>query len=597
MEPATASSGASTARAEWVRVWLAGLAFLYPAFWLSNFVLLALPALVRVALFGHRLEDFRVTPHGAFASSAPLAPIVAAPGHGPRFDFGMLAVAVLAVVLGLAWAGRRRRTPSGVMVATLGSVLAVPSLVELFFLKQNLVQSALYSLLFFGTLCVGLGWMLDAWVRSGYWHRAASAFAGLVLPLALLFVGLRWFSFEFRPILLLLIVPGALAALLVSLRPLWREPLAVSRSTGTTPDLEAAGWKTVGWGVATSLVLALAIGPSGRVVNRASARARSARAQAALASIPEVPPNAPYPRIFFQKGVNFTAEWPNRYDAEGSRQMLKQLPAYGINAIALVPYGWSSPQPPRVHIGGGPDTWESDEGVEELARLGHALGLKVMLKPAIWDSYKLEIPSAQDRAAWFDQYRLFLEHYARLAARIHADVFFVGGEFNHLSRYDSDWRKLIARARELYPGPLVYGANFGEEFETLTFWDALDYIGLQEYYPLPDSLSTDALVAKVAAVQRKYAKPVIFTEAGFSAHAAPNHQPWEDNQGGKVSTADQARCYEAVLRAFYRQPWFEGVYWWKVGTDGDGGAEDGSLTPWGKPAMDVVKQWYAQGGR
>jgi len=99
-------------------------------------------------------------------------------------------------------------------------------------------------------------------------------------------------------------------------------------------------------------------------------------------------------------------------------------------------------------------------------------------KPGIWGAYKLEFSSAQDRAAWFDQYRVFLEHYARLATRIHADLFCVGGEFVKLTPYEAEWRKLIARARELYPGPLVYAANHGTEFETITFWDALDYIGL-----------------------------------------------------------------------------------------------------------------------
>jgi hypothetical protein len=52
-----------------------------------------------------------------------------------------------------------------------------------------------------------------------------------------------------------------------------------------------------------------------------------------------------------------------------------------------------------------------------------------------------------------------------------------------------------------------------------------------------------------------------------------------------------------IFKAFYAKPWFNGMYWWKVGTNGFGGPEDGSHTPWGKPAMDVVKRWYVNGGR
>jgi len=55
--------------------------------------------------------------------------------------------------------------------------------------------------------------------------------------------------------------------------------------------------------------------------------------------------------------------------------------------------------------------------------------------------------------------------------------------------------------------------------------------------------------------------------------------------------------YQAIFRAFYNKPWFEGMYWWKVGTNGFGGSGDTSLTPWGKPAMEVVKRWYEGGGR
>ena len=64
-----------------------------------------------------------------------------------------------------------------------------------------------------------------------------------------------------------------------------------------------------------------------------------------------------------------------------------------------------------------------------------------------------------------------------------------------------------------------------------------------------------------------------------------------------MAPEDQARCYEALYRAFYRKSWFQGMYWWKVGTNRFGGSSDGSHTPWGKPAMDVVARWYKDGGR
>lgn len=298
-----------------------------------------------------------------------------------------------------------------------------------------------------------------------------------------------------------------------------------------------------------------------------------------------------YPRRFFQKGVNFTAEFPAFYGSAASRRMLESLPSYGINAIALVPYGWVSLHPPRVRLEGSRG-WERDAGIAELAALAHARGMKVFLKPAIWRADQIQFSNPQDRAAWFRQYGVFLHHYARLAVSIHADLFCVGGEFVHLSQYDSEWRSLIAHVRAIYPGPLVYAANFGAEFEQIRFWGALDAIGLQEYYPVPAALSMAAVLAKVETVQRKFKRPVILTEVGIPSIAGAYAEPWNDRLHAPISLNLQKNYYEAIFRAFYRKTWFEGMYWWKVGTNGYGGPDDRSHTPWGKPAMNVLRRWY-----
>ena len=313
----------------------------------------------------------------------------------------------------------------------------------------------------------------------------------------------------------------------------------------------------------------------------------------AIAAFPPIVLPAAYPKTFFQKGVSFAAEGPGGYQSESAIQMLEQLPRYGVNAVALIPYGFERLGSTDIEIAG---SMETDEGLEGLARVAHARGMKVLLKPGMWTdgggfAGDLDFPDPIARARWFANYQRLAGHFAALATRMHADVFCIGGEFVKLSRYDADWRRLIARARALYPGPIVYAANFGEEFETLTFWDALDYIGLQEYYPLPDSLSTEELVAKVERVQKKYGKPVLFTEAGFPSATGANRKPWDDS-GGEVSVDLQARCYDAIFPAFYDKPWFEGVYWWKIGSDARGGPSDSSHTPWGKPAMQVISRYY-----
>src|SRR5260370_2369888 len=302
-------------------------------------------------------------------------------------------------------------------------------------------------------------------------------------------------------------------------------------------------------------------------------------------------------KLFFRKGVSLTAEGRTGYRPASVVGMLDQLHADGVNAIALVPYGFSNKTEPVIRFGGG---WERAESIEGVTALAHERGLKVMLKPQLWGHGSfpgdIHFDRADERAEWFRNYRLFLEYYARLAAKSHADIFCVGVEFVQMSRYEAAWRKLIASARELYSGPLVYAATQGPEFEGVQFWDALDYIGLNNYYPLPTDLSLDAVMRKIELVQQKFKKPVIFPEAGFPSLKDPHREPWSESPRA-LSLTDQARCYEAVLRAFYKKHWVYGVYCWKVGTNGFGGLRDGSHTPWGKPAMEIVTRWYKDGGR
>lgn len=324
-------------------------------------------------------------------------------------------------------------------------------------------------------------------------------------------------------------------------------------------------------------------------------RGMTRRALLALAATPPAV-SAPVP---FQRGVNYTAEFPDGYGSDRARQILRSLRQYGVNAVAFVPYGFAPKGEPAVRFS-GTRTMERDDAITQLSEVARAAGMKVLLKPQLWlrggSTTDIDFAKEAERKQWFAQYRLFLEHYAALAARIRADLFSVGVEFARMARYEAEWRGLIARARQMFPGKLTYAANFGPEFETLRFWDAVDFIGLNNYYPLPDDLAMGKIVARVEEVQKRFSKPLIFPEAGFTSLEAPHRQPWDETPR-KLSPDEQARCYEAVFQAFYKKPWFQGVYWWKVGTNGFGGLSDGSHTPWNKPAMKVVAKWYLRGGR
>jgi glycosyl hydrolase family 113 len=569
------------------------LTWAYPAFWLSNSVLNSLPALFRVVFEGYRFTWVRVSGLGVAAASGPAEAAGAAAGSRVGYGIGSWWVsppAVALIVVTLLFVGRKRRLLSGLFVAMLGQAGLTPGYFGRAFAGRLGGPRILALVFFFAVLVLGLRWMLEGW--------GARTYGGRVLNLAIGFVflpGLIWAAAAWAPFLsilgsrffLSLTGISLIAALVTALS--FRAP-AHSQSLGW-PAVRSpgAGWMTAILGLLLTGVIPVAA----RHAASAEEQARRESWQRALAAFPPAGPAQPYPKIFFQKGVSFAAEGPGGYQSEATVKMLEQLPRFGVNAVALIPYGFERRGSTDIEIGG---SMETDEGLEGLARVAHALGMKVMLKPGMWTdgggfAGDLDFPDPAARAHWFASYQRLVEHYAALATRMHADVFCIGGEFVKLSRYDADWRQVIRRARKLYPGPIVYAANFGQEFESLTFWDALDYIGLQEYYPLPDDLSTTEVVSKVESVEKKYGKPVLLTEAGFPSAAGANRKPWDDS-GGRVSLDLQARCYDAIFRAFYDKPWFAGVYWWKIGSNASGGPEDLSHTPWGKPAMQVLALYY-----
>jgi Glycoside Hydrolase Family 113 len=578
------------------RAWTLCAAFYYPALWLSVSCAWALPGLVRSTFLGEHIVELRPTAFGLMLWSAPSNP-AAHPGMARGFftfspsGWILIPLAVF-IVIALVRAGLTRRILGSLVVAVLADVALVLPFSRFrgtFHASTLLIFSSIF---FFALLCLGLHWMSAAWAGSGYWPRLAGLWAvATLLPLVLWFLFQMLQASRFGNFLWMLAPPAALAAVLASLR---------------SPESSAANSQPVNSrailsGLAATVLLAAGIAWGGPAIVHAFQQRQQRANQAAVAKLPPIQVDAPYPRVLFQKGVSFSAEFPSPYASPGARQMLRALHSDGANAVALVPYGGMQLGSPEVR-GFGRGSWESDEGLRELTRLAHALGMKVMLKPGIWIrgghfGGDIEFSSPGKREEWFENYGRFIERYARLAAEIHIDLFCVGGEFVRMSRYDEEWRKIFAGVRRVYPGPVTYAANFGDEFESIRFWDALDLIGLQEYYPLPDDLSTAALVKKVEAVQKRFHKPVIFTEVGFPSVPGGNRNPWQDGKPGNADLQLQARCYRAIFQAFYDKPWFEGMYWWKVGSNGFGGLGDTSLTPWGKPAMQVVKKWYESGNR
>ncbi len=131
--------------------------------------------------------------------------------------------------------------------------------------------------------------------------------------------------------------------------------------------------------------------------------------------------------------------------------------------------------------------------------------------------------------------------------------------------------------------------------------DFIDAVGIDLYEPLSASpAATDqelldgarAAAAKIEGVARRWERPAIVTELGLPSRPAAWQAPQEEVAGAAADGAAQERGYRALFEALWGRPWLAGLYWWKYETSPRRGREENSLTPRGKPAENVIRQYY-----
>ncbi|HEX8996891.1 MAG TPA: hypothetical protein VF812_12755 [Ktedonobacterales bacterium] len=242
---------------------------------------------------------------------------------------------------------------------------------------------------------------------------------------------------------------------------------------------------------------------------------------------------------------------------------------------------------------------------------------------------------------WFDNYSAFASEYARLSQKLNLPYFIIGDDLanvttdtNHTTakadpygidrgvpgesfptcagRRDCEWRHVIHAVRSPeyatfikhvgmqgggYTGKLIYAANWGgadsgnhqAEFENITWWDAVDIIGVDAYFPLTQ-MSADLdvgslqkawtgtlqtgpsdqknITQRLATVSAKYGNPILFTSAGYASSPGANTDPANlagqgatAGQDTAVDGAEQLNDMQALLATFNGLPWWDGVFW------------------------------------
>jgi len=311
----------------------------------------------------------------------------------------------------------------------------------------------------------------------------------------------------------------------------------------------------------------------------------------------------------------------------------------------------------------------TDEEIEHFLNTAHGLGLKVMFKPHVHPEYtgmrvvrrgrgadpmwpgRVHMKDERDWRRWFESYGRVIEYYV---GSFPFDAVCVGDELSGTYGRSREWRELISRVKAVRDIPVTCAFNwwvvvhhqkrflvtllrlFNLEDEVLrlmisksgyklefdpgvlgqlasdTFaeypdWtDALDWVGLNFYFPLSDKRDPSLqelreawhryrIPALIGEVEVSYVegirswrdsigKPLLFTEGGWGKwdYAAKYPGNWFVERRSNPEL--QARCYRAFFEEVY--PLGIGAYFWDW-------AEPG-FSPEGGPAEEVIREFWGK---
>jgi hypothetical protein len=314
----------------------------------------------------------------------------------------------------------------------------------------------------------------------------------------------------------------------------------------------------------------------------------------------------------------------------------------------------------------------SDDEIGHFVETAHRLGLKVLFKPHIHPEHtgmrvigpdgrgsdpmwpgRVHMRSEEDWEEWFRNYTAILSYYLKTFP---FDAICIGDELSGTYGRSREWRRLISDLRSLSDIPITCAFNWWvvihhqrrwlisllrllnlednvlsrmisksgyrlefdagalretarDAFGEYPDWtDALDWVGLNFYFPLSDernpSLETlkrawhryeiPSLIGSVSlnyvegmrSWRDKIGKPLLFTEGGWGKwdYAAKYPGDWYVRKTGNVEL--QARCYRAFFEEVY--PLSMGAYFWDW-------AEPG-FSPEGGPAEEIVREFFSSEG-
>ncbi len=254
---------------------------------------------------------------------------------------------------------------------------------------------------------------------------------------------------------------------------------------------------------------------------------------------------------------------------------VRDIKALGANWIATHPYG-SITRDGTVGVRRRGDGDNPPLHWTRPIAEAHAQGLKVCIKPhlAYWRSGfswrgEITFDTEEQWGRFWSDYSAWILELATACSE--ADAFIIGTELDQTLQHEARWRALIADVRKVYDGPVTYAANWSD-YRRVPFWDALDVIGIQGYFPVSEIENPKAqdirdgwqrIVAELRAYGEQYDRNILFTELGYNQSYSTAAKPWDYGTDDDGARAIQELCWLTALDAISDEPRIVGALLWK----------------------------------
>jgi len=181
-------------------------------------------------------------------------------------------------------------------------------------------------------------------------------------------------------------------------------------------------------------------------------------------------------------------------------------------------------------------------------------------------------------------------------------------------------KKLIDEVRRRFSGETTISFNSQSFLVNPVKWaNSLDVIGLDCYFSLNVPNTTNLLPWQVPTIQQlvqawdpyikqlqtlsqNLGKNIICTNIGYQSKPYSWITPRTVQQLDEGDCSVWSQCfnmdsqintYTAFFNAIWNQSWFNGAYFWIWSSDPlAGGTTDETFTPWNKPSLGILKQWW-----